>query len=98
MPRKEAVAAEFDREFVVDTFRPLSAAQRRQWNRIRAKTGRAKPGRPRVGGGVERVSVTIERSLLKLEDREAKRLGISRARLIAMGLQEGMRKPRKRAA
>lgn len=90
---RNAAAAEFDRDSVADTFRPLSPAQRKLW-----KKAKRKPGRPRVGKGAERVSVTIERSLLKSADREAKRLGISRAQLIALGLREVVRKPGKRAA
>ena len=46
---------------------------------------------------VVRISFTIERSLLKSADREAKRLDISRSRLITRGLQELLRKLRERA-
>ena len=90
---KAAAVAQFDKEVSAETFKPLSPEQRKVWERAKQRRGR-----PKVGKGAERVSVTIERSLLKSADREAKRLGVSRAKLIALGLQEVMRKPRKRAA
>ena len=77
----DAMFAEFDREFVADGFGPVGGKARARLRR--AKTNR---GRPRVGAGSQVVSVTIERRLLKKVDRLAKRLGVSRAKLIAVGL------------
>lgn len=82
---------EFDKEFVIDTFRPMNAAERAQWERMKRK-----PGRPRVGEGVEVVSVSIERGLLKKSDRLAKKLKVSRAKLIAAGLERMLAESRKR--
>jgi hypothetical protein len=79
--RKKATA-EFDREFVADTFKPLSADQRRKWQRAKRKRGR-----PTVGNGAKVISVSIERSLLKQSDVLAKELNVSRASLIARGLK-----------
>lgn len=95
---------EFDREFVMDTFRPLTPQQRAQWNRMRPKRGR-----PQVGQGAAIVSVSIERGLLSRADRLAKRKKTSRAQLIARGLEhvlaqeergaeKAARKPRRKAA
>ncbi len=77
----DAMVAEFDREFVADSFGPMDG-------KARARLGRAKRkrGRPRVGAGSQVVSVTIEKRLLKKVDRLAKRIGVSRAKLIAVGL------------
>jgi hypothetical protein len=73
--------AEFDREFIIDTFSPMTPARRAHWERMRRK-----PGRPRVGQGVKVISVSVEKGLLAQTDRTAKRLGITRADLIARGL------------
>ena len=51
--------AEFDREFVADTFGPPTAEQRAQDHRARRKWGR-----PQVGGDAKTISVTIEKGLL----------------------------------
>jgi hypothetical protein len=79
--RKKATA-EFDREFVADTFRPLNAKERSQWS-----AAKRRPGRPKLGKGSKVISVSIEESLLKQTDRLAKRLRISRAGLIARSLR-----------
>lgn len=78
----EALTADLDREFVVDTFGPMTPAARRLWERAKRKRGR-----PRVGKGAKVVSVSIERDLLARSDRLAKRLKVSRAKLVAAGLE-----------
>lgn len=79
---KERHAAAFDREFVADEARPLTAAQRKLWAKARRK-----PGRPKVGQGVKTIALSIEKGLLKRADAEARRRKISRATLVALGLQ-----------
>ena len=44
-------------------------------------------GRPKVGKGAKTISLTVESDLLKQVDAYAKRHGISRAKLVAKGLQ-----------
>ncbi len=73
---------EFDRPFIIDTFRPMTPAERARWNRVKRNRGR-----PRVGEGAEVVSVSIERGLLSKADKLAKKLKVSRAKLIAHGLE-----------
>jgi hypothetical protein len=73
--------AEFDREFVGDTFGPPTAKQRAQLARAKRKRGR-----PRVGAGSKTISVTVEEGLLSKADRLAKKLHVPRAALIARGL------------
>lgn len=60
----------------------MTAAERARWQRIKRK-----PGRPRNGRGVKVISVSVEKDLLKQSDALAKRLGISRAQLVARGLK-----------
>lgn len=78
--------AKFDREFVIDESRPLTRRQREQERRARRK-----PGRPVVGKGAQRVLVTIERGLLRRSDAYAKQHGLTRAKLVARGLETVLR-------
>jgi hypothetical protein len=71
---------QYDREFVKT--RPLTEEEKRQWERAKRKRGR-----PRVGTGAERISVTIEKRLLAKATKLAKKLRISRAQLISQGLR-----------
>lgn len=79
---KEKIVSEFDQESVIDTFRPLSPAQRKQWNRIKRK-----PGRPIKGKGHKVISVSLEKDLLKRADSFVQKTGTTRASLIAKGLE-----------
>jgi hypothetical protein len=62
--------------------RPLNAQERRQWRRFKAKAGR-----PKIGKGAKTISLTMEKDLLKRADAYAKQHGISRAKLVARGLE-----------
>jgi hypothetical protein len=62
--------------------RPLTAAQRQRWQRIRRRLNARKPNK-----SVKIISVGLEPALVKRADAHAKRLGISRAQLVAQGLQ-----------
>jgi hypothetical protein len=73
---------EFDEEFVIDKCRPLTAAERARWEAAKRK----KPGTAN-GRDLRTISVAVERKLLAQSDALAKRLGITRARLIARGLK-----------
>jgi hypothetical protein len=74
--------AEFDRDFVGDSFGPPTTKQRAQLVRAQRKRGR-----PRVGAGSKTISVTVEEGLLSKADRLAKKLHVPRAALIARGLR-----------
>jgi hypothetical protein len=79
---KDRAVAEFDRPFSVEDFgRPSSAAK------AQLRRAKRKGGRPRIGRGAKRVLVTIERGLLSRTDRFAKAHGLSRAQLVARGLE-----------
>jgi hypothetical protein len=68
-------------EHMLARSRPLNARERQQWRRFKAL------GRPKVGKGAKTISLTVEKSLLTKADAYAKRQGISRARLVALGLE-----------
>jgi hypothetical protein len=72
---------EFDQEFIGETFRPATPAERARFEKAR------KRGRPRKGLGSKTISVTVEKRLLAQADRLAKKLHLPRAALIARGLQ-----------
>jgi hypothetical protein len=81
---KERIFRELDAETAEQSLarsRPLNAKERTQWRRFR------KLGRPRIGKGAKTISLTVEKDLLKRADAYAKQHGISRARLIAQGLE-----------
>jgi hypothetical protein len=74
--------AEFDREFVGDTFGQPTPEQMAKFEKAKRKRGR-----PRNGMGSKTISVTVEAGLLAKTDRLAKKLQVPRAVLIARGLQ-----------
>jgi hypothetical protein len=74
--------AKFDQEFVIDESRELTPDEKTQWRRAKRKRGR-----PKMGQGVQIISVSIEKGLLKRADRLAKKLHTQRTRLIARGLE-----------
>ena len=88
---KERQWKEFDKEFIADTFKPLTAAQRAQWERAKRR------GRPIVGQGAKVISLSVERQLLKEADALAKARGISRAELVARGLRTILAKGRRKS-
>jgi len=77
-----AATARFDKEFVIDQSREPTPAERAQWRRAKRK-----PGRPKQGRGVQIISVSIEKGLLKKTDQLAKKLHTQRTKLIARGLE-----------
>jgi hypothetical protein len=76
---------EFDEPFVIDQSRPLTSTERDQWNRVRRKRGR-----PKVGKGFKRVSLSLEQDLLKRVTNLAKKRHISRSKLIALVLTDAL--------
>jgi hypothetical protein len=71
---KERVWQSLDREISDDELRPLTAAERKRWTRVKRKIGR-----PKIGGGAVPVSVSLERGLLERVDAEARRDGMTRS-------------------
>jgi hypothetical protein len=88
----DAVVAELERPIALSETRPMTPAERRQWQRAKRR-----PGRPRRGEGVRVISLSVEQSLLNEADRAAHRAGISRAALFAIGLKTVLDGKRKRA-
>ena len=78
----ELATAEFDKEFAGETFHEPTPTQQKQLARANRKRGR-----PRVGAGVQVISVSIEKGLLQAVDNLAKRKKAKRAELISQGLR-----------
>jgi hypothetical protein len=75
---------EFDKEFVAENSKPLTAAD---------KSIHRRPGRPKIGKGAFRINVTVEQSLLLKADRFAKSHGLTRSQLIAHALRHEITNP-----
>ena len=82
---KEREYQSVDREFTRAETQPLTGEQRKAWRKFRER--RRARGRPKIGQGAKTVALTIERGLLKRADAMAKREGVSRAQIVARGLQ-----------
>jgi hypothetical protein len=82
----DKMSAEFDREFVADTFGPPTPEAKERLGRAKRKRGR-----PRVGAGAKAISVTVERTLLKRIDRIVRLRKTTRAKLISRGLKAVLR-------
>jgi hypothetical protein len=74
--------AEFDRESVADTFDRPGPEAKARWARARRKRGR-----PVRGEGATRISVTIEKGLLRRADTFVEQSGQTRSQLIERGLK-----------
>ena len=90
--QRDREVAEFDREFVADTFGPLPPEaieqHRRARRKARAKASQTNAARPKRGAtNGRRVVVILERRLVARADAFAKANGTSRSRLIAEGLE-----------
>ena len=90
MTKRELAAAtrEYDREMLDVPAVPVPPEVRARHDRIIKKRGR---GRPVVGRGAKRVLITVERGLLTHADSYARRQGMSRSELIALGLKMAMK-------
>lgn len=82
---KEREYDSVDREFSREDTQPSTASQRKAWRKFQAR--RRGRGRPKIGEGAKVISLTIEGGLLKRADAFAKRRGVSRAQMVARGLE-----------
>jgi hypothetical protein len=65
--------------------RPLNAKERAEWREIQKNIRRGR-GRPRVGKGVAKVSLSVERTLLDRADAYAKTHNLNRSELVSASL------------
>jgi len=74
---------QFDEPLVVDRSRPPTPKEREQWKRVKRKRGR-----PKVGHGCKRVSISVEKDLLKRITAYARKRQMSRSGLVAEAFEE----------
>jgi hypothetical protein len=79
---KERIWESYNRAVPLSQTRPLNAVERKQWARMRQKTGRATNSEP-----AKAVRVTIEEKLLRRADRYAEAAGFTRSQIFAKGLE-----------
>jgi len=72
---------------VIDKTRPLNRQERRLWER--AKRGR---GRPKIGKGARKISISLEGDLLHKADALARKKGMKRSELIAGFVAAGLKR------
>ena len=85
-----AELAEATREYdgmVIDKTRPLNARERKLWQQ--ARRGR---GRPKIGKGAKKISISLEGNLLDKADAMAKKRGVNRSELIADFVAAGLKR------
>jgi len=88
-PRELAQATEeFDKEFIADTFKPMTPAQRRRWR----AANRPGPGPKSLSEKSVRLLITIHPRLLKQLDRAAKAAGLPRSQYIARAVHWNLRR------
>src|SRR5437764_12428846 len=78
---KEQIWQSVNRPIAFSESRPLTPDDLRRWNRFKRRVGR-----PKIGQGAKTIAVTVERGLLERADSYAKKQGLTRAGLIAAGL------------
>jgi hypothetical protein len=86
--QRAAFVKQYDRDIPLSETRPLTIAEQKLFKRI-LRRGR---GRPRIGKGAARINITIEKGLLGRVNAFSKKQKISRARMIAKGLELVMKK------
>jgi hypothetical protein len=76
---------QFDRPFVFERARPMCTAERAQERKLRR-------GRPKIGKGARKISISLEGDLLREADALARRKGMNRSELIAGILMSGLKR------
>jgi hypothetical protein len=87
---KEGIIREIEAETPEERLaksRPLNAREHAVWAAFKRKAGRPKLGK----NGVEKVSISVEQSLLKEADRYAKRHKLNRSELFRRGVERLIR-------
>jgi len=80
--QREEVSRFYDQPIPESDLRSMTPSERRRWGRIKRGMGR-----PRIGAGSKVISLSVEKGLLARADAYAKRTGLKRAQLVAIGLE-----------
>jgi hypothetical protein len=80
---------QFEEPMVIRRSRPLTKSERELWRSVKRKRGR-----PKIGRGFQRISVSMERGLLQQVTALAKKRRLSRSRLFAQVFKKEVEKER----
>lgn len=83
---------QLNKPFAIDKSRPLTPSERKLWQKVKRKRGR-----PKVGLGFLRISVSMERGLLRRVNALARARGLSRSGLLTLVLRKELARAAKRA-
>jgi hypothetical protein len=78
--------SEFDRPFAFERGRPMTSAELAIERNLRGR------GRPKIGKGAKKVSISMESNLLQKTDALARKKGINRSELISDFVMAGLRR------
>ena len=78
---------QFDEPFAIRRSRPLTSAEKEEW-----KEAKRKRGRPKIGRGFQRISLSMERGLLLQVTALAKKRRVSRSKLFAQVFEKEIAK------
>jgi hypothetical protein len=76
---------EYDKPFAFEKTRPMTRAERAEERNLRR-------GRPRIGQGAKKISISLERGLLRDADALARKRGVKRSKLIAGFVVAGLKR------
>jgi hypothetical protein len=74
-----------DQPFAYEKGRPMTSAERGEERALRR-------GRPKIGQGAKKISISLERRLLRDADALARKKGVKRSELIASFVVAGLRR------
>ncbi len=80
-----AATREFDAPYAFEKARPMTPAQRAEERTLRR-------GRPRIGQGAKKISISLERGVLRDADALARKKGVKRSELIASFVVAGLKR------
>jgi hypothetical protein len=75
----------FNEPFMYERARPMTAAERAEEKTLRR-------GRPKIGKGARKISISLEWDLLKKADAFAKKRGVNRSQLITRFVVDGLQR------
>jgi len=79
--------ARFDLPFAFENSTPMTKKERAQERKLRRRRGR-----PKIGKGARKISISLESSLLRDTDALARKTGLNRSELISHFLTAGLKR------
>jgi hypothetical protein len=83
-PELAAASAQFDQPGAFERVRPMTPTERAQERALRR-------GRPKIGKGARKISISLERGVVREADALARKQGLKRSELIARFVVAGLK-------